>query len=102
MGQNKIIRFSGKKWLKVSYFLMIGSFILLFYSVFTAPYATKIPYIGRYFRAGQMFWQVQHYTLGSLERQRLEAMAGAVWQGKNFYTFTPSPQTINMLQNQGK
>jgi len=90
------------RWLKISYLLLIGSFVLLFYSVLTAPYMTKVPRIGRYFRASQLFLQSRHFPPGSLERERLNAIAQAVWNGKSSYTFMPSPPTINMLQNQGQ
>ena len=93
---------AANKPLKISYLLLAGSFILLFYSILTAPYMAKIPRIGRYFRASQIFLQAQHFAPGSLERQRLDAMAQAIWNGKNSYTFTPSPQTINMLQSQSQ
>lgn len=88
-----------KKILFISYLFIIGSFLFLFYSIFSAPYARKIPYFGKFIYSRQLMNYAKQFPADSMERLRFEAIAGAVKNGQKDYNFMPPPNSFNTLSN---
>jgi hypothetical protein len=81
-------------------FLIVGlvaSFVLLVYMADYTGYLYKVPKVGGHLLSYKYEWQANKYSPETFQYNRLKAMAQALREGKDEYTFEISGPQAQML-----